>query len=230
MILSTFRPEYLPALEYFWYLAQCDHAVLTDHFQYVKRSPLNISAPLSNQQDQLRIPVRHDHAPKPIFKKNAAPASNWRKKNFNTICNTFNSYPYSYYYLPAIEDIYNTTSNKLSDVLFALIQKLSDLLHLQTQIHRASKLKYDSENETSILQWCRHTLSNTYLSSQNVFQKGWVDKNKLLNENITCKQYYPFPESHIFISHKSFSILNFLFTFGPEAGYLIKQYMPKEKS
>ena len=226
MYLSTFRPEYLSSLEYYWYLAQCEIIILTDHFQYTKRSPISISAPLKNVDDRLRIPVRHDHKPKSVSEKRIDNKSNWKKKHFNSIYHTFHNYPFAYYYLPIIEDIYKETNNKLSDFLFNFIQLLTQQLHLSSKIYRSSELKHDMENTELIIHWSKKTLTNTYLSFAEVYDKGWINKDRLLKAKIICKPFLLFPEAHIFKSNKSNSILNFLLQYGPEAGCLIKQYMP----
>ena len=67
--LTALRPEYLPGLDYFWKLAQCEALIFTDHFQYVKRSPITVSPPLSGFGSSLRIPVRHTEKPLAIKEK-----------------------------------------------------------------------------------------------------------------------------------------------------------------
>lgn len=226
LILSAFKPDYLPSLEYFWKMAQCHHAMITDHFQYVKRSSLTVSAPLHRDEDRLHIPVRHDYPQKSIAQKTLDDTDNWRKKHYSTIYHLFHHLPFEYYYLPALKDFYVENYCNLADFQWRLLHLLVSWLNLPIQLHRSSQIKNEGSNEGLIRHWCAEFSCNYYYAEQDVFQKNWVNTEKLTEAGIHSAVFHSFPESHLFQSYQKLSALSFLMKFGPEAGFLIRQYLP----
>jgi len=225
MKLSTFRPEYLPSLEFFWYLMQCDHIILTDHFQYVKRSPINISAPLQDSGHKITIPIRHDHQILPISKKRISYTTTWQKNHFKNIYHHFHNEPFAYYYLPEIEQILYNNYKYLSEYHYDLIFYFLKKLNSNSKIYLASQLEFFEDNNESIISWCKKTSSAVYLYKPNIFDHGWLGEDILKKSNLRLKEFCPFPNAHILTSNSKNSILSFLVLYGPEAGYLIRQYM-----
>lgn len=225
-VLCALPPAYFPTLEYFWNLAQCDVLILTDHFQYSKRSPLTISAPLQESQPALTIPVRHGDPQAAIFEKQIDNHSNWSRKHLQTIRHLFHHAPYEYIYLPLMEDLLTNHPNALADFLTASLSTMIDLLHLKTKIVRASESEHSGNNEKLIKEWCNDNNCNRYLSNQEVYDHNMVNPEILRQDRIEPHVFVPFPEYHILKSNRELSILYFLFHFGPEAGYLLRQYLP----
>ncbi len=226
MILSTQRPSYFPSLHFFWTAAQCNVLILTDHFQYVKRSPATVSARLQISQPALRLPVKHSNPKSPLCEKIFAPNSHWAKKHLHTIRHMFHHTPYAYYYMPLLEELLEQHSPNLADFLHTTLSELAHSLHLDLQILRSSKLAHSGTNETCITEWCRQTGSNTYAADAVIFDEKRVDENILMQNGISCKRFAPYPDYHILQSNRDLSILHFLFQFGPEAGYMLRQYLP----
>ena len=225
MKLTTIPPAYLPSLNYFWQIAQTNHIIFTDHFQYVKRSPLTISAPLHENGLQLRLPVRHDHIPLAISHKNIDHSTTWMKKHFRSISHLFHDTPYAYYYLPQIEMLLNKATLNLSDFIYQWLNSFILWLQLPVDIQRVSEIGSKDSNEESIVFWCDKFSCREYLAESEVFRKGWVKQRLLEKRKIKCSTFAPMPEAHILTSYKDLSVLNFLLQFGPEAGYLIRQYI-----
>lgn len=226
MKLTTQQPAYFPALQYFWKIAQSDILILTDHFQFVKRSPLTISARLQQSQPALRLPVRHEIPKSPICEKKFDPNSHWAKKHLHTIHHMFHHTPYAYHYIPVIEELLKSHSQNLADFLSASLIKTCELLHLKVKILRSSKLDHAGGNEQLISNWCGQTNCDSFIADATVFEKLQVNEKTLLKNNISCHEFIPFPEYHILQSNRQLSILHFLFQYGPEAGYLLRQYLP----
>lgn len=226
LTLSTMQPAYFPSLEFFWKAAQCDIIVLTDHFQYTKRSPLTISAPLQLSQPSLRIPVRHGNPTAAIYEKQIDPDSNWQKKHLHTFRHMFHHAPYEYIYLPLMEELLANHPASLADFLTETLIKIIELLHLNIKIVRASQLPHVGTNEQLILNWCNNFKCTQYISEQTVFDRKLVKPEILTQDKISSQSFTPFPEYHILTSNRDLSILYFLFHYGPEAGYLLRQYLP----
>lgn len=222
---STFRPEYLPSLSRFWDLAQCDHIIFTDHLQYTKKSPLSTSAPLNGPDERLRIPVSHHPLKQPICMKTVDDHNNWRKRHLKTLSHTFHHFPYGYYYLPLLEERYVTDTDNLSDILISFLEALLSWLHFDRKIHRASSVNSIKNVHDFIDLWYRNLEADRYLTKQDVFINRWLTETELKQRRISYGYFAPFPDYHILQAYKDLSILHFLMQFGPEAGYLIRQYM-----
>ena len=227
MKLATFTPAYLPSMDYFWRAAQADHIIYTDHFQYVKRSLSTISAPLDENKLLLRIPVLHDKKRLPLSEKRIDYSAPWHKKHFKSIHHLFHELPYAYHYLPQIKAIFDKEIINLSDFLNEWQVIFLKWLQLPVKSKRASEIGFRDQNEAVLLFWCHKYSAKGYITQKEIFKKGWVDQELLEKKGIQCSTFAPMPEAHILTSYKDLSILNFLLQFGPEAGYLIRQYLPE---
>lgn len=224
-ILSTFRLEYFPSLEYFWQMSQCNIAILTDHFTYSKRTIVPISAAIADKNITLRVPVIHDKKVNPIYKKNISYRSNWPKDHLHTLKHQYTNLPYKYLYFSSIEHLLNSNENNLSLFLTNHIRQIADWLHLDLKIYRAFDIGFHYENNKSVLKWCNLFKCKKYINSSFIFNQNYVNKKRLEAENIIVWKYKKLPDVNIFQYYKDKSILSFLFQFGPEAGYLVRQFM-----
>ena len=224
--LSTLRPEYFPTLEYFWQLAQCDHLILTDHFQYSKKNVFSISAPINDTSITLRIPVIHDHEVNPIYKKTISYKNDWPKKHLLTLKHQYHKQPFEYLYFPILKELLNAHESILSQFLTDQIMQIAKWLHFDIQIYRASEIGYQIDNDQSVIKWCHSLKCGMYINSQYIFERNFVNKKILQDERISICEFKKLPEVHIFKYYKDKSVLSFLFQFGPEAGYMIRQFMP----
>ena len=223
--LSTFRPEYFPSVEYFWCFAQCNSIVLTDHFQYSKRKAFSISAPINNSDTVLTIPVSHDNELNPVYRKIISYDHDWPIKHYSTIKHQYQRQPYAYLYLPKIEKLLFSGEPNLSTFLTKQISQISDWLNFNVEINQASEIGYQPDNNNCIIDWCRLFKSSTYINSSFVFENNFVDEDKLKQKAISSMVFIKYPTASIYQYYKNLSILSFLFQFGPEAGYLIKQFL-----
>jgi hypothetical protein len=222
---STLRPEYLPSLEYFWKIVQCDFVVITEHIQYTKRSPISVSSPFDNEDSLLRIPVLHKPPFESIFNKRVDDHNNWRKSHFKTLQHKFHQYPYGYYYLPFLEEFYQSASSNLSGFLIKLIQNLVIWLNLELKIYPSGELDYNLEPHLFIKS-CQNKFNGAeYLITREALEKKWLDKDILYKKKVHYAYFAQYPNYHILIAHKDKSVLTFLMQFGPEAGYILKQYL-----
>ncbi len=224
-ILSTFRQEYFPSLEYFWKMSQCNIAILTDHFTYSKRTIIPMSAAIANKNITLQVPVIHDKKVIPIYKKNISYRSNWPKDHIHTLKHHYKNLPYKFLYFSNIERLLNSDEHNLSLFLTNQIRQIADWLHFNIKIYRAFDIGFQYENNKSVIKWCDLFKCKTYINSSFVFNQNYVDKKQLEAESIIVREYRKLPNVNIFQYYKDKSILSFIFQFGPEAGYLIRQFM-----
>ncbi len=228
-VLGSFRPAFFPSLEYFWHIAQCDVAVFADHLQYTKGSSINRSAPLYDTNDILRIPVRHNGEHTGIFNKQIDLHSPWRQKHLKTIRHLFHNFPFAYYYLPELEELYGENFRNLGDFLWRLTERLVKWLHLPVKLLRSSKLGGEGCAEELIFNWCKLSGATFYIGSAEAFKNKWADQEKLDSFGIGTLLFAPLPESHLLQNYASLSIIHYLLQFGPEGGYIIRQYLSQKR-
>ena len=198
-------------------------ALFADHLQYVKRSEITVSAPLTEDGPRLRIPVKHDAAALPIARKISEKQDNWRRKHRQTLRHLYHDYPFAHYYLPQIEEWYAETEEKLADFLFKTLTSLSGFLHFNLNWKRSSEIHLnDSSHEDYIIKAIRPRQSAEYLTER---EKG-LRWDVLRRAGIQRRPFKPLPSAHLFQSYASECVLTILMQFGPEAGYLIRQFMP----
>jgi len=223
--LSTIRLEYFPTLEYFWQISQCRVAVLTDHFTYSKKTIVPTSAAISDKGITIRVPVAHDKEINPIYKKNISHLSDWSMEHIITLRYQYKNYPYTYLYFPNIELLLNSKERNLSKFLTDLVKLITDWLHLNLQIHRASDIGFRNNNNQNVSEWCELFKCNAYINAAYIFDQNYVCRDQLAAEQLTVCEFRKVPDVNILQYYKNKSILSFLFQFGPEAGYLIQQFM-----
>jgi len=223
---STIRLEYFANLEYFWNISQCDILILTDHFTYSKNTITTTSAPMNDLNINLKIPVVHDKEKNLIFRKNISYRSDWTKEHVLTLKHQYKNKPFAYMYYPILYQLLNKKEVNLSKFLTDQIMLIADWLKFNIQIELASDIGFEDDNNQTIINWHKHLGCNEYINSSSVFERGFVDKTLLKQQHIAVYNFSNLPNINIFEYYKDLSILSFLFQFGPEAGYLIRQFMP----
>ncbi len=223
--LAAVMPALWPSLHFFWNASQCDTIVLTDHFQYTKRSAATTSAPLQVSQSALRIPVKHLKTAAPVSEKVIDANSLWHKKHMHTIRHLFHNTPYAYYYLPTLEELFNQKETSLSDFLLNTTRQLMTWLGIKANLVRSSELFHTGSHETLLHNWCETFGCDTCLTEADILNKQFINRDVLKKAEILCRAFEPLPEYHILHSNRNLSILSFLMDYGPEAGYIIRQYL-----
>lgn len=226
-LLTTLPLNFYSTLKYYWDFQQVDYVILTDLFQFTKRSPLTISAPLGDNDLQLRIPVKHDGQPKSIVDKRIDYTSNWPENHIKSLKHLFHNEPYAYYYLPQIEALYAQQFVLLADFLEAVTEQITSWLYFKPTLLRASELINEQCSSMFVVKNCTYLGCKSYSSHAVVFDKKWVDKEVLTKNRIHVGIFEPFPSSSLFDPFKERSVLNYLLQYGPEAGFLLKQFMPE---
>jgi len=227
--LSTMPLKYWPGLQYFWNTIQLDYVVLTDQFQYTKRSPLTISSPFPESSLNMRIPIRHEGKALDIFQKKIDVTSNWKKNHLKTLKHYFHNEPYAYYYMPQLEELYEKPNQYLAEFLEITTKKILVWLYSKTKIIRASRLKTIDDNNRFVIESCQALNCEHYLNDPVVFRKKYVDKSVLEEKCLKVSFFIPFSESKLFSLYKTNNILAYLMHYGPEAGFLLRQFMPENK-
>ena len=222
--LCTLRPAFWPDLEYFWRMYQCDYVLITDHLLFIKQSEITVSAPMQDKRQTLRIPVRHTGRSQTIAEKRMDKMHPWRKEHLNALKAVFRDAPFAYLYLPEIEKLYASENDNLSGFLFNLIAKQHEWLLLKSVLKRSSLLEPVNEATEFVINQCKKFDCHFYIADERVYKKDWVKKGKLAAAGIESIIFRPMPEAHLLAGNKDFAALSFLMQYGPEAGYLFRQF------
>lgn len=142
-----------------------------------------------------------------------------------TIRHLFHNTPYAYYYLPALEELFGNSEESLSDFLFHTTTQLMNWLRFDVQIVRSSGLKHAGSHETLLQNWCEQFHCTTCLTEAVFLEKRIINQEILKKAGIRCRAFVPLPDYHILQSNRELSVLAFLMDYGPEAGYIIRQYL-----
>ncbi|GEM_PF-2827080 len=223
---SSIRPCYLPKLSFFWKIAQCDYLLFADHLQYVKRSDISVSPALAGDNHRLHIPVRHNGQPVPICQKEIDGQSHWSRKHWQTIRHLFHNYPFAEYYFPEMGNWYGTPNVNLADFLYLVLTDLLRFLNLPLIPVRVSRLdQHFSGNEALLISLARHWHTQTYIGEI----RDPLNLKTLHQAGLKTVPFHSLPDSNLFKSYGSLSVLEFLFQFGPEAGYILRQYLARHR-
>jgi len=227
--LCTLRPAFWPNLEYFWRMYQCQTVILTDHLLFVKQSEMTVSAPFREEKQRLRIPVKHTGRPQTIAEKEMDGQHAWRREHIDAIKRIFVNSSWHFLYLDQIKNLYDRAGKNLTDLLYQLIAFQANALHLKTPLVTSARLRPAGDATQFILEACAQWGCNGYRAERQVFERGWVDRRRLEKAGIGTSVFDPLPDVHILQVAAKFAALSFMMDFGPEAGYLFRQFETTEK-
>ena len=222
--LCTLRPAFWPDLNYFWRIYQCDYVLFTDHLLFIKQTEITVSAPMQDKQQRLRIPVKHTGHSQTIVEKEMDRMHPWRNEHLNGLKTIFTDAPFAYLYLPDIEKLYASEDDNLSNFLFNLLSVQREWLFLRAVFKRSSRMELVDDATEFVIRQCKKFDCYFYLADEQVYENGWVKKEKLAAAGIKPKVFVPIPEAHILKDNKDFAALSFLMQYGPEAGYFFRQF------
>ncbi len=216
MSFTATIPSYLPDVKYFAQFLNSKYILFADHFQYTKRSSITRSTNLANNV-QLVIPVIHNGYKKCISEKQIADIENWSNKHLKTIHHLYNKCPFFEEYFTEIETIYRQKAAPLNLFLFNTTSFFINKLKIKSKLVSTSKLGFNANFENSIIDFAIElNLKKYYYKTEeiSVSIKDALLKSKIkpieLDKNLNNKFF-------------NVNVLEFLFRFGPEAAFLIRE-------
>ncbi len=222
--LCTLRPAFWPDLNYFWRMYQCDLVLLTDHLLFIKQSEITVSAPFQEKKQKLRIPVKHTGCNQTIADKEMDTMHPWREQHLKALQRIFSDNPFTYLYLPQIQNLYTSTDDNLTEFLYRIIHRQAEWLHLKSRLLLSSRLTSNNDATAFVIEQCKSFGCGAYLAERRVYDRGWVNEKKLRRSGIEPIVFRPLPKANIIKTSGSFAALSFLMQYGPEAGYLLRQF------
>ena len=228
MICSIHQPQFLPWLGYLNKISTSDIFVFLDDVQFKKNEYQNrnkikcggearwLTAPVSFKfgDTLLETKVVHD--------------SKWQKKMCMTIGQYYKKTPYFEEYSPALFNIINREWDNIAEFNQATVEWLMKSFCIETKTLVCSKLpSFDTDPTQRLIDICRHTNADTYLSGAG--GREYLDVAKFEAAGIELifqeflhpkyKQCYTQGESE-FVSH--LSAIDMLFNCGSKNTNLLK--------
>tara|TARA_B100001248_G_C27376498_1_gene454559 strand:+ start:1282 stop:1965 length:684 start_codon:yes stop_codon:yes gene_type:complete len=226
MKLSINQPAYIPWLGFFNRIYKSDIFVILDHVEFEKNSMINRNKIKTNKGPlMLTVPLKTKGKFQNLAINNIEidNRSNWQRKHFNSICQSYSKSKFFYKYYEFLENIYFKKWDKLIDLVNQLNLFILEELKIETKILYSSQLSLNTKKSQLILDICKKFNAKTYLSGP--FGKDYLDLNKFESSEIKVEfheykqlnydQLYGDFESHL-------SIIDLLFNCGPKSVDIIK--------
>ena len=145
------QPYFFPYIGYFHAIVAVDEFVINDQYEYSHKSWMNRNRILGNTKKgwvyirpRLEKPSGINYL---IEEVNISEDGLWRKKLIKTLRYTYSKAPYFDEIQPFIEDLINHKSNMLSEFSFHAVQKIGQLLQINTKISLNAPEFENLENE-----------------------------------------------------------------------------------
>jgi hypothetical protein len=180
MILTGHQPNYLPYPGFFEKIARADRFVVVDDVQYVKRGPFGwmhrnrVRAENPQGWDWLSVPVLSaGKFTQKIREAKIDPVLPWARKHWKTLEWNYRKAPYFADYAPEIAKVYEQPWEMFCELTCAFIDLFLRLLGIRTPVVRQSALGVVGESSQLIVNLCKATGADTYLSG--VHGKDYLD-------------------------------------------------------
>ncbi|MEO6245173.1 MAG: WbqC family protein [Opitutaceae bacterium] len=218
MIVSINQPAYLPWLGYFERIALSDLHVVLDHVQFEKGRYTNRNqVRTGDEATWLTVPL----ATKGRFGELAIhtieiASEAWRKSHWATLRQNYGRAPFFARYAPAYEALFARTWPRLAPMLRAFLEQQLHDFGISTPIRYSSELSVTGRKSDLMLELCRATHAETYLSGP--LGRNYLETEAFSEMGITVR-YHDFAHPAYeqagpgFVSH--LAALDLLFNHGP---------------
>lgn len=208
--IAIMQPYFLPYLGYFQLIKAVNVFVVYDNIKYTKKGWINRNRMLVDGKDVLfTIPLAASSDFLPVNEKYIAGDYPARKeKILAKIQQAYRKAPYCKAIFPVIEMIFNYNSRNLFDFVFNSIQKILELLKIQTELVISSTLAVDhaSRGMDKVIAICKHLQAANYINpiggislyTGKEFKESGIN---LYFHNMNVVPYYQ--DAHPFVSHLS---------------------------
>ncbi len=218
MNFTAVLPEYLPNVEYFLSFLPCKTTLIADHVQFRKRSSITRNSILQGFPP-LSIPIKHNMVAKAIYLKEINFLENWNRKHLKNIQHSFNKAPYFDDFYPEICLLLEKPDIRLTDFLIRFIVYFLRKLKISTDIIQASDEKIKLNLEEGLIEFARKYNFSQYFYKEQHAEMGWINTEILNAANISTTIYAPVKSEEM----AQLNILDFLFQFGPEAPFALRE-------
>ena len=227
MKTAILQSNYIPWKGYFDLINSVDVFVIYDSVQYTKNDWRNRNKIVSNKKPSwLTIPVRQESLEQSIRETKIA-NTNWSKKHWRTIQQSYAKTPYFDKYSQKLESLYQNFEHEpfLSNINTALIICLCEILGIQTKIVQDDVFDLPDDRIDKLIEICLQTGASTYTSGPAA--QNYLDVERFRNAGIEVEWInyddYPIYEQRSDEFDHYVSILDLLFCYGAR----FEQYLEK---
>ena len=223
--VAIHQPQYLPYPGFFHKLSLADTLVVMDDVQYDRRftNRNRILAP----QGPVWLTVPIDKAGK--FSRNMDVRINnslpWREEHWKRITYSYRNAVWYQSYAGFLERIYGTRYDFLLDLDMDLTAKIVEWLGLDIRIVKESELGALGTGTERLVNVCLAIGADTYVSGAG--GKNYMDESLFSSNGIRLvyQRYTPKPYPQRFVSRfvSDLSVLDMLFSLGPECGHAVME-------
>lgn len=187
MKLGIMQPYFLPYIGYWQLINAVDTYVIYDNIEYTKGGWFNRNRILVNGRDAyITISLKKDSDYLSVNQRLLADEFN-RQKLLNQIKGSYIKSPYYKDIFPLLEDIIMCQEKNLFDFLLYSIEKIVDLLHINTKLIVSSSLNinHSLKNTNKVLEICRELGADTYYNA--IGGQKLYDKMEFMGKGIDLK-------------------------------------------
>ena len=184
MILSAHQAGYLPYIGLFNKIMQSDLFILLDNVQYVKKEWHNRNRIREHNKGWmwLTVPIYRKPGFQKINEVIIDNSRNWQKRHWKSILTAYQKSPFFELYEAFFEDVYSKNWEKLIEINETIIRYIINELDIQTPIVKGSTLQLEGKKTDFIIDICKKTNSDTFLSGIGGHQ--YLDERKVKESNI----------------------------------------------
>jgi hypothetical protein len=221
MIVSINQPAYFPWLGYLHRIAISDVHVVLDHVQFEKNSFTNRNRVRTKDgQCWITVPLKTKgkFGQLAIDTLEIDNSANWADKHWQTLRCNYSRAPYFRDHAPFLESLYAKPWIRLNDLMRELTCYLLGAFEIDTPLLYSSAMNCAGKNSDLVLEICRVTRAQCYLSGP--LGRNYLDEDEFRAANIqlvyhdyrhpTYRQAYPGFEPFM-------SAFDLLFNHGPNS-------------
>ncbi len=218
LIVTIHQPQYLPWIGYFDKISKADCFCFLDNVQFKKNEWQNRNRIKTAQGWQwLTVPVKH-RFPQTIEEVEINKTVNWRRKHLQALATNYKKAPFFDEYIEFFEDIYSNEWEFLSELNIYVIDKLCDILNLQTKTVLTSSFIISGDPTDRLINICKALGADTYLSGKD--GNNYMDLERFKERGIGVVfqgfQHPVYPQ--LYGEFEScLSIVDLLFNCGPDS-------------
>ena len=216
-IMSSFQiltPEFLPSVSYFLPFLKSTIILVADHIQYKKRSNLT----RSEHGLKLTIPIKKTGFKTKIAEKKISYTENWQRKHLTRLYHLYHNHPYFDEYFYKLKDIYLKHCSQLSTFLYHHINFFTSSLKIKCDLKLTSQEGFTGPLEENLIIFSKNNSSSIFIYNKKDVQSGYINLKKLHDAKIATQALSDDCDPVL----KQINILEFLFRFGPEAAFQIR--------
>ena len=223
-IVGIHQPNYLPWPGYFNKMKNVDIFVFLDTVDYAKNDFMNRNKiKTSNGWLYLTIPIEGKYYRKPINSVLLPSDDRWARNHWKTIEINYKKVPYFEKYRDSFEKIFKNLPRTLVEFNKKLILNITNLLHINVEIVKASDLSIDSELKKTdlLLEIVKKVGGKYYLSGMGA--RDYIEENKF--KDIKLKfQHFELKKYHQLYGEwiPNLSVIDLIFNEGEKSLSIIK--------